>query len=58
MPVPAGGPTGYTTIPPTGAYASRQDLADAGIEAPANVDRLLLLASRIIRRATLTTPPR
>lgn len=53
MPVPA---DGYPTTPPTGAYASQQDLADSGLDPmPANADLLLLRASRMINRALLTS---
>ncbi len=53
MPVPA---DGYPNTPPAGAYASQQDLADAGlIPMPANADLLLQRASRAIDRALFTS---
>ncbi len=55
MPVPGGGDTSLPTTPPTGAYASQQDLYDAGLDPmPANADLLLQRASRQIDRALFT----
>ncbi len=55
MPVPAGEGDVFSTTPPTGAYASQQDLADAGLDPiPDNADLLLQRASRQIDRALFT----